>query len=1178
MKASQLIKVNARYTRSINLERDHASKSDSDHDYVITARAADTLSRIFNALKTEGSPNSWALIGPYGAGKSAFGLFLADLFGNHKETQTKSSRRKLKETHSAEYESLSSLLGKSDGFFPILISGNPESLSDRLLLSLRDAATHLRTGKRGKEPVFAKNIREAVENKKSPSISQLMEWLAEIQTYAEKQGHSGILIVIDELGKFLEYEARHRSSRDIFLLQALAERTASISSSKFVLVTLLHQAFEQYVASFGKQLRDEWKKVQGRFETIPFVENSEQVITLLGKTLESTASEKLISLIREAIASNGASLRNFLGYSPSADDDYLATLLTNCYPLHPVSSSILPQLCQRVAQNERTLFTYLSSNEPNGFQDSLDKLEISEETLNWIYPHDIYEYFIQNHPGLISDQLTQRRWAEVTTAVERLGDAPEAAVNILKTIGLLNLVGAQSSIRASKQILQFTFPGTNAEFSKSIKILEERSVITFRKFSNEYRVWQGSDIDLDAVVSEERQQLSGLNLADLLNSREAISPIVARKHVINSGTLRYFRVRFAETPSELNYENESEHFINFCIPTTQEEIQSFNDHITLKPLPQSQLVGIVTESHHLRDAVIETVAYSRVRARYPDISADPIASRELKERFDAAISHERNLVSFLINSPEMTRWYWGQSNIAIDSKRQLQEKLSDILDRIYNRSPRINNEIINRNKLSGSGTSARRKLLLAMIENSHLENLGIEKSPPEKSIYLSMFASTGIHTSENQKDWKFSPPKEESNRYHEVWKEIDFLLSNNNETISIDFLQDRLMRAPFGITAGAMPLITLSYLLSRQNEIAVSEEGHFCPFLTFETVERILKKPQDFSIQRFGQVDEHQQILTVYQDIFDLSVAENTTPKDENNLVGSAKQFARFMMNLNDYTKSTKSLSKQAAEVRESFFSAKSPFQLMCIDIPKILGCPNLIEAKSARKNLEDFRNKLQGCISEIRSAHHQLINSEIRTELCRIFGEPKNLGLEELKSRLNSSRYKDLQSFTIDTQGLKAFIGRLTDSHGDGRYWIENVASFLARKPSEKWLDEDWESAKFRLLEYAAKIRDLEKLRALRPHSVDGTSDDTQIVLIRTLSENKEPTDKVAIINQSRVELVKSTVDAINQKLKELGDSELENAAMALLLRGDEYQKATGAKETVNTPTNKKRRTKISK
>lgn len=37
-------------------------------------------------------------------------------------------------------------------------------------------------------------------------------------------------------------------------------------------------------------------------------------------------------------------------------------VIYDCYPLHPVSTFILPRLSERVAQNERTLFTFISAD------------------------------------------------------------------------------------------------------------------------------------------------------------------------------------------------------------------------------------------------------------------------------------------------------------------------------------------------------------------------------------------------------------------------------------------------------------------------------------------------------------------------------------------------------------------------------------------------------------------------------------------------------------------------------------------------------------------------------------------------------------------------------------------------------------------------------------------------
>jgi hypothetical protein len=93
--------------------------------------------------------------------------------------------------------------------------------------------------------------------------------LKKLQQAVSKKSGKGILIVIDELGKFLEYEARHLGANDIFLLQALAELAYEGGEASILLLVMMHQAFEQYSKGLGANLKNEWVKVQGRFKSIP---------------------------------------------------------------------------------------------------------------------------------------------------------------------------------------------------------------------------------------------------------------------------------------------------------------------------------------------------------------------------------------------------------------------------------------------------------------------------------------------------------------------------------------------------------------------------------------------------------------------------------------------------------------------------------------------------------------------------------------------------------------------------------------------------------------------------------------------------------------------------------------------------------------------------------------------
>ncbi len=194
-------------------------------------------------------------------------------------------------------------------------------------------------------------------------------------------------------------------------------------------------------------------------------------------------------------------------------------LFTACYPLHPVTLLVLITLCQKFAQNERTLFTYLGSLEPHGLRHSLANLKPGQ----WLYPDNVYDYFIQNQSAVLSDPLTHRRWVEVITAIERAEELGKQQQAIAKTIGLLNLVSGTEGLKASPDILSTLFRLGN-EVKTILRPLVDASIIQYRKFNDEYRVWQGTDFDISEAVQLEIQKRDRVTkvrarLANLKNER-----------------------------------------------------------------------------------------------------------------------------------------------------------------------------------------------------------------------------------------------------------------------------------------------------------------------------------------------------------------------------------------------------------------------------------------------------------------------------------------------------------------------------------------------------------------------------------------------------------------------------------------------------------------------------------
>lgn len=1137
MSLAQFIDVNTSYTRSINIERDSEHRN-GIRPYILTNRAIQVLSRFTDTSKPIEIPRAWALVGPYGSGKSAFGLFLSQLLGDKNDKATQNALTVLQQVAPDLAERFNENCAEAKGYCVASLAGSPEPLGRRLLLSLHRAALRYFDGRRGRNLQVLSLLEEATEEV-NPKVSQILDVITELQSTIAKSGGSGLLIVIDELGKFLEYEARHRSSSEIFLLQALAEHAFRADDAPLQLVVLLHQSFEQYAQTLGDQLRNEWKKVQGRFESIPFVETAEQVIRVIRAALVQNLDRPTQARVEAEARQLARSLVQQRALPPGLLADEAATLFAGCYPLHPVSLLLLPALCQRVAQNERTLFSYFGSHEPRGFMESLSRLSVRENRLDWVYPWEIYDYFILNQPGLVTDPLTHRRWAEVVTAVERLGDAPETDICLLKMIGLMNIVGIQGGLKASSEVLSLC--AENAETTRStLDALSDRSLITFRKFSGEYRVWQGSDFDLESALAEQLSQIGRIDIAELLNQTKPMAPIVARRHAIATGTLRYYQPEFVSTQNLNRLRPMDKPTLFVCLAETTEELNQFRQ--ALIGLGEGHTLGVIVGNpESLREAVLTVFALSRIQRENALLANDPVAQRELKDRLSAAHKTEGAAIATILENPGQSEWIVQGRIPLVDTKRQLQQKLSEVLDQVYHSAPLLHNELINRDKPSASAMAGRNKLIAAMLEHGDKEDLEIEKYPAEKSMYRALLKATGLH-SKSDNGWQFGLPAvfKDTYRIRPIWQAVEKQL-NDTETdpLPVEDLFACLAHPPYGLKVGVIPILFLTAFLANKDEFALFEEGSFIPFLTVEIYERLLKNPKSFGIQRFRLDTFRKTLFKRYAEI-----VSGTMP-NEANLLSAVKPLAQMMMNLPAYTKRTRRLSAEAIAVRDLFFEAKSPAQLVLAELPKACGFAALNSTKPDADQLDAFAKKFQDAIYELKGAYHSLL-WDFQNMFKKAFGIESKVMLHDLRDMLRG-RCLQLEQYTIDVHGLRAFIGRIVDPYGEETPWLISVASFLGRKPPEKWTDDDVKVVEYRVTEYAKRIRDLERLRFVHQDRIADPGDQVEVMLLKSVQRQRGETELFVMLDSAKKRAVADTVQQISELLTNLGDDNLKHAALAL-------------------------------
>ena len=145
---------------------------------------------------------------------------------------------------------------------------------------------------------------------------------------------------------------------DLHVLQELAEWATGEQALPIVLVTMQHLAFEEYVTGASVGQRREWSKVLGRFADIPYVESPAESQALISAVFERSTDADLKTRLtdwseRGRAEIEGCGVASALRVSPA-----------DCYPLHPVVTVALPELCSRYGQNERTLFSFLAGRMP----------------------------------------------------------------------------------------------------------------------------------------------------------------------------------------------------------------------------------------------------------------------------------------------------------------------------------------------------------------------------------------------------------------------------------------------------------------------------------------------------------------------------------------------------------------------------------------------------------------------------------------------------------------------------------------------------------------------------------------------------------------------------------------------------------------------------------------------
>lgn len=1067
---AELFSVTGRFQRSVHLERDFYTENALD-GYVLTGTAQETLSRVVSALENGATSKAWSLTGPYGSGKSAFALFAAKLLGHSDSPTTQQALELLKQGNASLHRQFISANGKGPvppNFCPVLISGERAPITTALLRGLEHGLASF-NGTPPSNSVLQqiKTLLKTTENGAPPPASDITTVFEEATQQVCLGGGSGLLLVIDELGKFLEYAAQHPDRGDVFVLQSLAEFAARSEKTPLLLLTILHQAFEQYAQRTAKSQREEWAKVQGRFEDVAFTEPTEQVLRLIGEAL--TTRSEIVPKLNHAIAVD-------LELKPrQLDESEFIQLLERCLPLHPTVALLSGSLFRRFAQNERSLFAFLGSNEPHGLQDFLLNQFYDERAMPLFSLANLYDYITTALANRLYTSRGGKKWSEIESAIQRLPDPSPMTVSLIKTIGLLNAVGEVSrNLKASDQVLRYALDDGTAEFAEeltdALETLEKRSIVTYRRYNDTYALWEGSDIDIEARLSEASKHIDlsvrvATNLSRLLPQR----PLVAKRHLLQTGTMRCFDIRFSDVEgfeTDLRAPlDDADCLVLYVLPEDELEVRQLMEKAAASEVADRKevLIAIPRPIGFLRDAVHELARLQWVEEKTPELEGDETARRELLARQAEAVQDVDTI--FGKNSKETCIWFHKGKKVDINSERMRNQYLSIICDEVYRKTPILCNELINRSEISAPVTIARRKLIAAMLENGDQEALGICGYPPEMTIYRSLLFDTGIHRTTSDGSGFSKPKVRDKMRF--TWQAIqEFLDECEVDKQPIVKLYERLEAPPLGLRRGPLPILLCAAMLHYKTEIALYENGSFVADVSMPVFERLIKAPEKFELKRFRLAGVRKDVISQFVEVLKQPAATNTP-----DLLTIVVPLMHFIAELPKYTLLTQTLSEEAKNLRKTVLDAREPDALIFQHLPEVLGCHAFRDDSAPDANAVDaFFKKLQDALAELGGAYGNLLNSIEQLLVSEFALKQTN---EELRREL-AGRAESLLAVTVETR-LKGFLIHASDFRLGFTGWLETIATFLANKPPSSWNDTDKAQFEVNLSELARKFHHFE-------------------------------------------------------------------------------------------------------
>lgn len=1022
---NEIIELSSGFQLSVNISYD-LKNDDKIKSFIPTTSSLELISNILMSVRPESTQRAKILTGSYGRGKSHIVLVALSMLyrGNRKKIFTNLLNR-MKAYDEDLYKIANNYLQSKTKLLPVIIGGSSSSLTQAFMNALQQALssnniedimpdTHFQAAEntilKWKEnyPDTYKQFTERISSKIDVFIKELKahnakayrefisiypdltagstfnpfvgfdvaEIYEQVSIALKDKGYDGLYVVYDEFGKYLESSISTATESDTKLLQDFAEKCNRSGKHQMHIMLICHKDISNYIdMNLPQDKVDGWRGISGRFEHINLHNNYSQMYEIISAVIEKSPSLWDDFCIRNNDTFDYLGKRYSDNKLISSDKETTKKVVISCYPLHPSTTYILPRLSEKVAQNERTLFTFLSANQKNTLAEFVEK---STEDFPFVTPDYLYDYFEPQFRKELNSTEIFKTYQLATKVLKKVKKGSLQS-KIVKTLALIYIIEQFEKLPPTVDNIVDIFIDSVDDpkaITEALNDLVDNACIIYLKRSNNYlKLKETSGVDIKEQIKNRIEKLHlTVSTKEILNTLALDNYLYPVKYNDEHCITRYFEFRFVDC-SEIKNESfevgdkDAGGVVRAVFFETPTEFSNFD--LSTISNTDKRIITIVPK--RFVDIASFAYEYKAVEELKEECSEDEVLSDEYDVYLEDLDVIVHNFISSFTH-PELgeVEYYYAGSCKKLNRKAQLSALLSEICEQTYPLTPVINNESINKNILPTVAINSRTKLTTALLESDTIEeNLGLVGTGQDVSIMRSTLIQTGILT-ENKGSYSLNlSPKDEK-----IKNVLDIIMSFFRQTsvngkTSFGELYHALTSAEckIGLKRGVIPVYIAVVLNAVKKDIVICYKQEEVK-INSDLLNSINEMPDDYSAVMEDWDEDKSVYLQSLEATFSDFIIERE--KSYNSFTYIAYAMNRWFMALPRCSKEMTVFYDTGKKIPKEYIKCISALKqptnntrdFLMVQLPKIFrqGNPTLAIAdsiRSAKDTFESGRNRL---------------------------------------------------------------------------------------------------------------------------------------------------------------------------------------------------------------------------